>query len=88
MERRRLWHFWHDTWYKANSKELPPLLSLKIFKPKFPNLPLLESYEGGRPPPPNFWQEFPVNLVQLAKVAVNYKKLRAMVLEAGFKDLV
>ena len=79
MERRRLWQFWHETWYKANSKELPPLLSLKIFKPKFPNLPLLES---------NFWQEFPVNLVQLAKVAVNYKKLRAMVLEAGFKDLV
>ena len=29
-----------------------------------------------------------MNLVQLAKVAVNYKKLRAMVLEAGFKDLV
>ena len=51
MERRRLWQFWHETWYKANSKELPPLLSLKIFKPKFPNLPLLESYEGGRPPP-------------------------------------
>ena len=33
------------------------------------------SHMRGDAPPPNFWQEFPVNLVQLAKVAVNYKKL-------------
>ena len=85
VERRRLWQFWYDTWCEANSKELPPLPPLKIFKPKFPSLPVLESYEGGAPP--SFWQEFPVNLVQPAKAAVDYKKLRAMALEAGFKDL-
>lgn len=84
QEKAKLRGYWQSVWSDANSLALSPLPPMKIFKPKFPNLLVLEDYNQSAPPA--FWTNFPSNLVQPAKSAVSHRRLRALAKEAGFKN--
>ena len=57
---------------------------MKVFKPKHP-LPHLMNYR--EPAPDWYWLEFPSNLVQPAKPSIDWKRLKKLGEESGFKDV-
>ena len=79
------WRFWFKRWLTIKSSPLLQLPPPKTFKPKHEDVWVLEDY--GSSPPRGFWLNFPSNLVQPARSAVNHLKLRKAALEAGFKNL-
>ena len=58
--------------------------STKIFTPKFPGIPRMNSYRGTLPE--YFWQQFPVNLVSPGRPSLNKKKLRFWANALGCSD--
>ena len=75
---------WFRVWQSVIEKSLDSLPPPKVFKPKHPNVMVLDSYDGIAPP--SFRMSFPTNLVQPAKSSVDYKQLYALAKTAGFKD--
>ena len=74
---------WHKRWQEASTTELVPLPLPKTFRAKH-NLKALRDYR--RPAPPDFWNNFPVNLSKPAKSLVSADKLEAMALSVGTVD--
>jgi hypothetical protein len=58
-----------------------PAVQSKMFKPKFPMLPVLDSYKCITDQ--GFWELFPVNYIQPAKSNICAIKLEEKILEAG-----
>jgi hypothetical protein len=66
----------------------PPLPDppLKLFKPKFPNIPVLADYR--QKAGPDFWSRFPSNLICPASPTINLKQLKFVVNALGTSDTV
>ena len=59
---------WLYLWKEVANNTLPALPDPKIFKAKFPNIPVLRDYRRG--PTGNFWKVFPSNLTKPSKSLV------------------
>ena len=83
-EVQQAFNFWYSRWQAFALKPLSPLPPQKIFCPKF-NLPVLQDYKATAPP--SYWDSFPRNMQATTSSLVCHTKLRAMALDAGFRDL-
>jgi hypothetical protein len=80
MEVVRARDWWWDRLRSAAHEQVAPV-PVKIFKPKFPMLPVLKDYTVIDDD--NFWQNFPVNYIQPAKSNICADKLLEKAGEAG-----
>jgi len=58
--------------------------AVKVFKPKFPEIPVLNCYKGRLPD--EFWDKFPVNLKCPAEPSLKKKKLKQWAQALGVSD--
>jgi hypothetical protein len=58
--------------------------AVKVFKPKFPEIPVLNCYKGRLPD--EFWDKFPVNLKCPAVPSLKKKKLKQWAQALGVSD--
>ena len=61
------------------------MLEKKSFKPRFPQIKRLESYEGD--PGQEFWSNFPSNLSEEVKAEFSHSRLRELAAELGSKNM-
>ena len=55
-----MWNRWRKAFEEAAAAGAPPVPAQKIFKPRFPGIRRLQSYESD--PGNEFWSTFPSNL--------------------------
>ena len=76
QQTRGVWNRWRSCFEQAANMEELPVLEKKKFKPRFPEIPVLESYkeEAGQ----RFWDKFPCNMDQSVKPMFSYRELGRM----------
>ena len=57
---RGAWHQWRSCFEEAARAGAVPEVKQKVFKPKFPEIPVLEDYKAGGDQ--EFWSKFPANM--------------------------
>jgi hypothetical protein len=75
---------WWRSWFWACLAAEIEQPAVKVFKPKFPNLPVLSSYKEINSD--DFWAKFPVNRKQPAVSNISAAVLRGLLAEYGLLE--
>ena len=81
---RGAWHQWRSCFEEAARAGAVPEVKQKVFKPKFPEIPVLEDYKAGGDQ--EFWSKFPANMSEKIAPEFNAEALSRMVDRLGCSD--
>ena len=84
QQTRGAWHLWRGCFEEAAKAGKVPEVKQKVFKPRFPELPVLEDYKAGGDT--EFWSEFPANMSERISPAFSAEALCRMVDRLGCSD--
>ena len=85
QQTKGVWHQWRGCFREAAIESPELVLEKKTFKPRFPKIGRLGSYEED--PGGEFWAEFPSNLSEEVVAEFSHTKLRELAEELGSKNM-
>ena len=86
QQKRGVWNRWRKAFEEAAAAGAPPVPAQKIFKPRFPGIRRLQSYESD--PGNEFWSTFPSNLSEEINPLFDGEALKKLAGTLKVKDMV